>query len=234
MFTKALVVVLCVFLAKEADANPVSVQTEKYLRQHLFEDYDKLVRPVTSSRHVVPVSVQITPLALRSVDFDSNILKLDTWLTVQWHDEYLHWDPTEFGGQENLILPASEVWKPDIAVYTATHDSASLPHVETNVLIHSNGDVLWVPPFTIENKCPTLNSHEIRQECDISMLSWTYDITQLDLNIGNATSLEYFIDDEPRWHLNSITPLRENKLFSCCKEFYPTIHFKVVLTDKNV
>lgn len=34
-----------------------------------------------------------------------------------WHDEYLTWDPEEFGGIEMIKPPAKLVWQPDLTLY---------------------------------------------------------------------------------------------------------------------
>ena len=30
-----------------------------------------------------------------------------------WHDDYLEWDPKEYGGIKHVILPYKSVWMPE-------------------------------------------------------------------------------------------------------------------------
>ena len=34
-----------------------------------------------------------------------------------WEDEYLRWDPHEYGGIKVITLPSENVWMPDITLY---------------------------------------------------------------------------------------------------------------------
>ena len=38
-------------------------------------------------------------------------------LIQKWNDEYLSWNPNEFGGIKFINLPEEEVWTPDIVLY---------------------------------------------------------------------------------------------------------------------
>lgn len=34
-----------------------------------------------------------------------------------WTDSKLNWDPDEYGGVEQLIVPSEHIWLPDILLY---------------------------------------------------------------------------------------------------------------------
>ncbi len=34
-----------------------------------------------------------------------------------WTDEFLTWNPSQFGGIKSLHVPADLIWKPDLLVY---------------------------------------------------------------------------------------------------------------------
>ena len=34
-----------------------------------------------------------------------------------WHDSKLNWDPDEYGGVKQLIVPSEHIWLPDIVLY---------------------------------------------------------------------------------------------------------------------
>ena len=40
-------------------------------------------------------------------------LVLYLWATQYWRDEFLGWDPKEYGGIESVVLPWEHVWLPD-------------------------------------------------------------------------------------------------------------------------
>ncbi|XP_054711591.1 neuronal acetylcholine receptor subunit alpha-6-like [Uloborus diversus] len=135
---------------------------EACLRKTLLTAYDNHVRPVKKASSHVPVWITITPIKIRELDEKNHNIELDTWLTVKWHDEYLKWDPNDHHGINNLVLPVSDIWRPDITLYTGTPDSSVIPSMTTNSVIRSNGDIIWVPPYTIKSRCPVSQKHRRR------------------------------------------------------------------------
>ena len=35
----------------------------------------------------------------------------------EWTDEVLQWDPEDYGGHNVLVLPAEEIWVPDLYIF---------------------------------------------------------------------------------------------------------------------
>ena len=35
---------------------------------------------------------------------------------MDWTDDYLRWNPAEYGAIENLVIPADDMWLPDIGL----------------------------------------------------------------------------------------------------------------------
>lgn len=39
------------------------------------------------------------------------------WLNQAWLDDELKWDPKDYGGITNILLPYDIIWLPDILLY---------------------------------------------------------------------------------------------------------------------
>ncbi|KAF8793929.1 Neuronal acetylcholine receptor subunit like protein [Argiope bruennichi] len=213
--------------------------TETDLRRALFINYDKLVRPVRHVNDVIPVHVALSPLRIKDVDVKDKTVKLDTWLYVRWEDAYLRWDPSEYGGLDQLSIPADEVWRPDIALYTASPDTSLFPTVLTNVVIFPNGTVLWVPPFTFKSRCPPVENQvtENTFQCIIEMGSWTYDVRRVTVqereqDVLQGMARETFKDTDEKWTIETMVAHSEQKLYSCCPERYSHVKFDLLLRKK--
>ena len=33
-----------------------------------------------------------------------------------WNDEYLEWNPEEYGGIENTLIRIEQIWRPDLSI----------------------------------------------------------------------------------------------------------------------
>ena len=48
---------------------------------------------------------------------DTGLVTALIWLTLEWKDERLSWNKTDFGGIEDERLDTSQIWTPDIEMY---------------------------------------------------------------------------------------------------------------------
>jgi hypothetical protein len=214
-------------------------KSERELRQDIFRDYDKLVRPVKKATTAIPVKISLSPLSLRSMNEKDQIIILDTWMMLTWTDEYLRWDPREYDNITELRIPPSELWKPDIALYTASPVQTLFPVAQTETIVYNNGMVLWVPPYTMSSRCPIpfrnyVSVSRTFVECNIRMGSWTYSGKLVDLQLStDKVDLTNFQDYNHEWKLVKIVSNRESKLYPCCVDEYPLVNFNVTLKKRN-
>ena len=238
-----MVLLLTLFtLAVVAFTSPVTgddYKSERELRRDIFRDYDKIARPVKRSSTTIRANFSMVPLSLRSMNEKDQLISMDTWIMVRWTDEYLQWDPKEYDNITELRIPPSEIWKPEIALYTASPDTSLFPVVETQALVYHNGVILWVPPFTINSRCPIPFRHSVSAsrtfvECNIRFGSWTYSGKELDLQLStDKVDLTNFQDYNSEWKLVKVVSNRESKYYPCCVEDYPLIHVNVTLKRRD-
>ncbi|XP_071039343.1 acetylcholine receptor subunit alpha-L1 [Parasteatoda tepidariorum] len=220
-----------VFLFFISKVNGVE-NSESDLRRFLFENYDKLVRPVRKTTDTIPVRINLNPAGLRDVDIKDRQVKFVSWLSMRWEDVYLTWDAAEYG-IDRLIVPMDQIWTPDISLYTTVSDDGLFPKAQTNAIIYHNSTVLWSPIFTVKSRClPTENQvTEDTFQCTVKLGSWTYHLGLLDVHhyiddpLTKAMNGESFYNQHPKWILESMTASTEPKKYSCCDELYPTVSY---------
>nr|ARU12131.1 acetylcholine-binding protein 2 [Pardosa pseudoannulata] len=219
--------------------NGDAYKSERELRRDIFNGYDKLVRPVKKATTAVPVKISISPLSLRSMNEKNQIISLEAWMMLTWMDEYLRWDPSDYDNITELRISPTEIWKPDIALYTASPDTSLFPVVHTEAIVYNNGMIIWVPPFTINSRCPIpfrsyVSVSRTFVDCNIRMGSWTYSGKMVDLQLStDKVDLTNFQDYNYEWKLVKIVSNRESKLYPCCADEYPHVNFNVTLKKRN-
>ncbi|CAF4423226.1 unnamed protein product, partial [Adineta steineri] len=75
------------------------------------------------------------------------------WLVLEWHDYSLQWKPEDFGNIQTMRLPSTRVWTPDIILYNSADDNFE-GTIKTNLVVQSNGSILFVPPGIFKSICP--------------------------------------------------------------------------------
>jgi len=168
------------------------------------------------------------------------ILDTYSWFTMMWKDDYLKWNPSEFGGQTAISIPAEDIWIPDIMLYNSADVQQMNNLGTTNVIIQSTGDVLWVPPFAASTFCDVDYSHWPfdKQSCKIKIGSWTRDNKQLALQIKPAekewnSALEYY--QQGSWEVTDVTSKQSTTEYPCCPGLgYDDITYTLKLTRISV
>lgn len=84
-------------------------------------------------------------LAINELDEVAETLKTTGFLSIEWKDEFLQWDPADYGGLDHYLFPQDDVWKPDVALKNSIEKYKSLGVSTLNVWVESTGNVYWYP-----------------------------------------------------------------------------------------
>ncbi|RCN38191.1 Neurotransmitter-gated ion-channel ligand binding domain protein [Ancylostoma caninum] len=88
---------------------------ERLYRSLLSPDrYEKDVRPTT--HHSKPTNVTFGFLLNQIVEMDerNQVLTTRSWLNINWIDQRLMWNHSQWEGIKTIYIPHQRLWKPDI------------------------------------------------------------------------------------------------------------------------
>ena len=169
----------------------------KQLITDLFtkNNYNKHVRPIIdqSMASTVSVSIDFYLAGISSLDEISEKLTTTGFLEITWKDEFLTWTSSSYGNLYTIHYPQSDVWKPDLSLQNGFTKLKELGSSFINVDIQSDGTVTWRPFDIFESHC-TVDSKYFpfdEQTCDIVFVSWSYNIREVNLLIGN-NGIQYY------------------------------------------
>jgi hypothetical protein len=100
-------------------------------------EYKATILPLASTN----VTVQLFLKQIQKVHESDQIISLYCWLEMYWTDFYLRWNESDFGGLSEIIVPAYQIWRPDLLVYNNAHMNIEDNQLETNAVIKSDGRV---------------------------------------------------------------------------------------------
>jgi len=169
MTFKNLSVVLILLLSPGIYASP----DERRLLHDLLSDYNPLVRPVINDSDAVKIQLGVTLQAIVEVDEVNEILISDVWFNLNWNDPYMKWNASEYGNIDDIRLPPSKIWMPDIMLYNNADNDYSLGF-PTNVVVSSNGDCLFITPKKAKSTCRIDRVRTDQVNCDLKFGSWSY------------------------------------------------------------
>ncbi|XP_065211807.1 acetylcholine receptor subunit beta-like 1 [Planococcus citri] len=174
-----------------------SSDDEERLVRDLFRGYNKLIRPVQNMTQKVDVRFGLAFVQLINVNEKNQIMKSNVWLRLTWSDYQLQWDEADYGGIQILRLPPDKVWRPDIVLFNNADGNYEVRY-KSNVLIRSNGEVLWVPPAIYQSSC-TIDVTYFpfdQQTCIMKFGSWTFNGDQVSLALYND---KHYVDLSDYW-----------------------------------
>ena len=91
--------------------------------------------------------------SISDLDARKSVLELDAWMRFKWNDDYLTWDPSDYGGLDQVHLKQGDLWKPDIHLYNNA-DGVNMNHYgDVYFILYNTGKVLWVPPAKLAAFC---------------------------------------------------------------------------------
>ncbi|XP_071840492.1 neuronal acetylcholine receptor subunit alpha-10-like isoform X3 [Apostichopus japonicus] len=209
---------------------------EQRLYGKLFSDYNMKVRPVWNSSDPVNVSLQIAVNQIVEMDEREQILTTNLWIEQHWTDQKLVWDEDDFDGIEEMRIPASEIWVPDVTLYDNADSNDYVAHSRSsNAIVSSKGNVdLWSKPTLVKSTCK-INVKYFpfdMQECTMKFGSWTYTSFQMNLSkFANDPDLSELVPNE-QWDLKYATTRRHSQKYTCCPEEYLDVTFYFGLKRK--
>ncbi|XP_062946087.1 neuronal acetylcholine receptor subunit alpha-3 [Cynocephalus volans] len=205
-------------------------EAEHRLFEHLFEDYNEIIRPVANVSDPVIIQFEVSMSQLVKVDEVNQIIETNLWLKQIWNDYKLKWDPSHYDGAEFMRVPAQKIWKPDIVLYNNAVGDFQVDD-KTKALLKYTGEVTWIPPAIFKSSCKidvTYFPFDY-QNCTMKFGSWSYDKAKIDLVlIGSSMNLkDYWESGE--WAIIKAPGYKHDIKYNCCEEIYPDITYSLYI-----
>ena len=198
---------------------------EARLLRDLLKDYDPDTKPVKNISNAVTVKFTMTYNQLQDLDEPTQVARSLVWINLYWKDDYLKWNPSEYGGNTAIHVSPTRIWIPDLTLYNnANKDGATVYNLSYKVTIKSDGSVKLGCPLILESVC-TINIEYFpfdTQNCQLKMGSWTYNGLDLDLQLLESTKGINLASLEANsvWELKSADAKRNSVTYTCCPEPY--------------
>ncbi|XP_060596202.1 acetylcholine receptor subunit alpha-like, partial [Ruditapes philippinarum] len=87
------------------------------LIEDLFNDtrYSRLIRPIYNQDKVMEVNITPGIMTIESLDLTTSELLTIMYIQISWIDEFLMWNPFEYGGITKLPVPYEKLWIPPLS-----------------------------------------------------------------------------------------------------------------------
>ncbi|EPB79130.1 Neurotransmitter-gated ion-channel ligand binding domain protein [Ancylostoma ceylanicum] len=204
------------------------------------DKYDVRVRPIIDHTKTLKVHISISLYQIIEVDEPSQNIKLNVWMIQKWKDEYLSWDPRDYGMINSTIIPFKYLWIPDTYLYNSVKMSRDETERYMNIQVESlhwkgeNGSqlsFLYPAIYTITCRLNIRFFPYDRQNCTLTISSWTNSKSALDYYADAEVNLASYIPNE-EWDVKSFKIFRHEYKYACCAEPWVILQASLVIQRK--
>ncbi|XP_072169917.1 neuronal acetylcholine receptor subunit alpha-7-like [Diadema setosum] len=209
----------------------------RFLKRRLYTDLignygPNTIRPVFNDS--TPIQVKLRMVVYHLVEFDEPLQQITLHAAVKlvWHDAFLVWNETDYGGISNFETDVDMIWTPDITLLTSNKlDSYKM--ILRRATVSSSGEVSWLSPVILTSSClfdVYLFPFDV-QRCTFEFSSWTSSRELLDLDFfseRNRTTLNSFRYNGA-WGIQEDITEKILRLYSCCDEPFTEVHYHLTL-----
>ncbi|OXB82425.1 UNVERIFIED_CONTAM: hypothetical protein H355_000683 [Colinus virginianus] len=125
---------------------------EEKLLQDLMTNYNRHLRPALRGDQVIDVTLKLTLTNLISLNEREETLTTNVWIEMQWSDYRLRWDPEKYDDIQQLRVPSTMVWLPDVVLENNIDGTFEIT-LYANVLVSPDGSIYWLPPAIYRSSC---------------------------------------------------------------------------------
>ena len=207
--------------------------SELELKNILFENY----KPDIIPDNTVQIKLGLAIRSLNNINQIDGTISSNVWLRHWWNDKNLKWNETKWNiskisAHTNHELDRS-IWTPDILIYN-TAEKPMDELLKTNVMVYSNGDIIWSRPGMLRTSCVVdlENFPFDTQTCSYKFGSWLYDKSQIDIsNVDNPIDLTNYQSNQ-EWSIINSEHYIEEKVYKCCTETFQSTFYKITIKRK--
>ncbi|XP_006814005.1 neuronal acetylcholine receptor subunit alpha-7-like [Saccoglossus kowalevskii] len=209
----------------------VSSKNSINLTHFLLDNYPEYpIRPVMNESTPIVVYHRMTPIQLIDLDEQNQVMTFKCWLGQTWTDEYLTWDPDDFGGIKEIQIHISKIWQPDMVLFTSISE-LFIRNFDTDTIVSYDGTVVALQFSVVQSTCTidaTFFPYD-EQNCQMKFASWSYHGGYMDVLPSNESNIDRFVVNG-EWLLTHMNVKRDTVNYVCCDEPFPdvtyTLHFK--------
>ncbi|XP_046575829.1 neuronal acetylcholine receptor subunit alpha-7-like [Haliotis rubra] len=182
------------------------------LHSSLLQNYNPWFLPLQNLSDPTYVDVTFKLISIERLDVVKGVFTSHLWLTFEWVDELIQWNPTEYSNTTHLRFQRNKIWTPNIVIQDTLAYVPYLGSDELPVIVTSDGSAR----FDVEVKAQTFCKIVItafpfdHHECKVVIGSDNYFLSELYISYFEAN--EFSLVESPEWEVLQIKSQHESEL----------------------
>lgn len=106
----------------------------------ILKDYNKLMRPSDTVNIIVDVQLK----QIIDIGEKDQMVTTSSYLYISWNDSRFYWNSSWYNNVQNVLIPAKQIWLPDLFTVNTADPNGFLPISETNLAIVNNSGEIYL------------------------------------------------------------------------------------------
>ncbi|XP_033102338.1 acetylcholine receptor subunit alpha-type acr-16-like [Anneissia japonica] len=163
-------------------------------------------------------------------------LKISGWYDLEWKDEFIEWDPQEYGNLTRVHIPKSQLWIPDITLYNNIDEDFERMKSNIPLIVRHTGMVTLATPTIMTSFCK-MNMKYFpfdEQNCELEFGWWVYHGGQGDVRPDTSPKSEQTeFNPNGIWELKNVSVEYLQLKYNCCPQLYPKVVYRLRLKRRE-
>ena len=181
-------------------ANLTQVQT---LYTDILSGYNRNLLPVLNEYTTVTISADISILTMNDFDEISGKLEMLFAFILEWTEERISWNSSDYGMKSSMHLPTELIWTPLIYLRESSFQTSAIGRTTKLIRIYSDGKVAWTIADVIYGTC-SMNVEKFpydTQICSFIFSPWLYIGKEVALMSRSETLQILYFAENSKWIL---------------------------------
>ncbi|XP_069102131.1 neuronal acetylcholine receptor subunit alpha-7-like [Argopecten irradians] len=200
-----------------------------WLTNVLFANYTKEIYPVHS--FASPLTIDVTMFLLTILDFDevTGIITLNGGILLHWMDFRLIWDPSLYGGIEEILVKSSRVWTPNVFLLSTADELKPFDSEQFDVRLYYDGSSFISPGKQMRASCSVdvsrfpFDTHT----CELVLILWDAYVNEVKLGHMQTEADQTYYIPNGEWDI-------VNTMVSMYEKFPGSISITIQIRRKSM
>jgi hypothetical protein len=164
--------------------------------------YEKTFRPVENQSEPIEVYIGFELVSIQEFKEVKEQLSVAAIIRAHWIDEYMTWDPTDYGGLDQLVIESDNVWTPNLVLLNTVEKLKKIGDSWQLIRFLPDGFAYYFPGDVFSATCQVDVTYYPwdRHKCSFSIAPWAQSETEIIFSpIGDKVFTTYF-SENGIWH----------------------------------
>ncbi|XP_033725751.1 acetylcholine receptor subunit beta-type unc-29-like [Pecten maximus] len=173
------------------------------LNNTLFSNYSKEIYPVYDFNDTLVINTAMFLLSILDFDEIAGVITLNGGVGFSWTDFRLTWDPSNFGGIEDILINSTLAWTPKAYLLNTAEDMEPFNLKDFGIRLMYNGNCFIAPGKIMKATCSVdmsdfpLDSHL----CSILITLWGVHIDETRLGYNSTEFIMQYYTANGEWDI---------------------------------